>query len=69
MPGYRTLAEDLVASAKRWQEWMDLPAPEEEPLPGVCLDLTIAPLKTLSYAFLRLVIGKDLVGLQHARML
>ena len=28
------LPEDLVASAKRWQEWMDLSRPEEEPLPG-----------------------------------
>lgn len=28
------LVEDLIASAKRWQEWMGLQRPEEEPLPG-----------------------------------
>ena len=31
---YRLLADDLVGSAKRWQEWMDLQRPEEESLPG-----------------------------------
>lgn len=34
MSEYRLLADDLVTSAKRWQDWMDLPRPEEEPLPG-----------------------------------
>lgn len=32
--GFRQLPDDLVASSKRWLEWMDLPRPEEEPLPG-----------------------------------
>ena len=32
---YRLLADDLVGSAKRWQEWMDLQRPEEESLPGM----------------------------------
>ena len=31
---YHSLPEDLVASAKRWREWMELERPEDEPLPG-----------------------------------
>lgn len=28
------MPDDLVGSAKRWQEWMELERPEDEPLPG-----------------------------------
>ena len=31
---YRSLPDDLIGSAKRWQDWMSLQRPEEEPLPG-----------------------------------
>lgn len=31
---YHALAEDLVSSAKRWREWLELERPEDEPLPG-----------------------------------
>ncbi|KAL0038617.1 hypothetical protein WJX79_000048 [Trebouxia sp. C0005] len=31
---YAALPDDLVGSAKRWQEWMELERPEDEPLPG-----------------------------------
>ena len=31
---YAPLPDDLVGSAKRWQEWMELERPEDEPLPG-----------------------------------
>ena len=26
----------LIGSSKRWQEWMELERPEDEPLPGEC---------------------------------
>uniref|UniRef100_A0A061SKG9 Flagellar outer dynein arm heavy chain beta n=1 Tax=Tetraselmis sp. GSL018 TaxID=582737 RepID=A0A061SKG9_9CHLO len=31
---YSTLPDDLVGSAKRWKEWMELERPEDEPVPG-----------------------------------
>ena len=31
---YAGLLDDLSASAKRWQEWIAVQRPEEEPLPG-----------------------------------
>lgn len=31
---YAALPDDLVASAKRWREWLELERPEDEPLPG-----------------------------------
>ena len=31
---YATLPEDLVGSAKRWKEWMELERPEDELIPG-----------------------------------
>ena len=31
---YAALGDDLVGSAKRWREWMELERPEEEPMPG-----------------------------------
>lgn len=31
---YHLLPEDLVSSAKRWREWLELERPEDEPLPG-----------------------------------
>eukprot|EP00891_Asterochloris_glomerata_P002883 jgi/Astpho2/2883/Aster-01037 len=31
---YASLPDDLVGSSKRWQEWMELERPEDEPLPG-----------------------------------
>ena len=31
---YQHLPDDLVGSAKRWREWMELERPEDEPLPG-----------------------------------
>ena len=31
---YAALPDDLIGSAKRWQEWMELERPEDEPLPG-----------------------------------
>lgn len=31
---YAGLLDDLSASAKRWQEWIAIQRPEEEPLPG-----------------------------------
>lgn len=31
---YSMLLDDLSASAKRWQEWVEAEHPEEEPLPG-----------------------------------
>lgn len=31
---YHTLPEDLVSSAKRWREWLEMERPEDEPLPG-----------------------------------
>ncbi|KAK9808985.1 hypothetical protein WJX72_007373 [[Myrmecia] bisecta] len=31
---YAALPDDLVGSSKRWQEWMELERPEDEPLPG-----------------------------------
>jgi dynein heavy chain len=34
MHDYHALAEDLVSSAKRWREWLELERPEDEPLPG-----------------------------------
>ena len=34
---YRPLPDDLMSSAKRWQEWMDLERPEDDPLPGKAL--------------------------------
>jgi len=32
---YSGLLDDLSASAKRWQEWVEVERPEEEPLPGL----------------------------------
>lgn len=34
-PEFATLPDDLSASAKRWKEWIELEAPENEPLPGM----------------------------------
>jgi len=34
LEGYGNLPDDLVGSAKRWREWMELERPEEEPMPG-----------------------------------
>lgn len=31
---YHALPEDLVSSSKRWKEWLEMPRPEAEPLPG-----------------------------------
>ena len=31
---YAGLLDDLSASAKRWQEWVEIERPEEDPLPG-----------------------------------
>jgi len=31
---YSALPDDIVGSAKRWKEWMELERPEEEPMPG-----------------------------------
>lgn len=31
---YASLPDDLVGSAKRWREWVELERPEDEPLPG-----------------------------------
>ena len=31
---YAALSDDLVGSAKRWREWMELERPEDEPMPG-----------------------------------
>ena len=31
---YASLLDDLSASAKRWQEWVEIERPEEDPLPG-----------------------------------
>jgi dynein heavy chain len=31
---YSSLPDDLVGSAKRWKEWMELERPEDEPVPG-----------------------------------
>jgi dynein heavy chain len=31
---YSSLADDIVGSAKRWKEWMELERPEAEPMPG-----------------------------------
>ena len=31
---YASLPDDLVGSAKRWKEWMELERPEDEPVPG-----------------------------------
>ena len=31
---FGNLPDDLVASSKRWREWMELERPEDEPLPG-----------------------------------
>ena len=31
---YQALSDDLVGSAKRWREWMELERPEDEPMPG-----------------------------------
>ncbi len=31
---YQALPEDLVSSSKRWKEWLEMPRPEAEPLPG-----------------------------------
>lgn len=33
--GYAHLPDDLAASAKRWQEWLQAERPEDEPLPGL----------------------------------
>ena len=32
--GYGSLPDDLVASTKRWQEWLDLERPEDDVFPG-----------------------------------
>ncbi|KAK9866454.1 hypothetical protein WJX84_011662 [Apatococcus fuscideae] len=34
MDEYASLPDDLIGSSKRWQEWMELERPEDEPLPG-----------------------------------
>ena len=34
---YARLLDDLEGSAKRWQDWMDLERPENEPFPGLTL--------------------------------
>jgi dynein heavy chain len=34
LEGFGNLPDDLVGSAKRWREWMELERPEEEPMPG-----------------------------------
>lgn len=31
---YSSMPDDLIGSSKRWQEWMELERPEDEPLPG-----------------------------------
>lgn len=31
---YATLPDDILGSAKRWKEWMELERPEAEPMPG-----------------------------------
>ena len=31
---YANLPDDLCGAAKRWQEWLELERPEDEPLPG-----------------------------------
>lgn len=31
---YQSLSDDLIGSAKRWREWMELERPEDEPMPG-----------------------------------
>lgn len=36
MDEYASLPDDLIGSSKRWQEWMELERPEDEPLPGEC---------------------------------
>ena len=35
MDEYASLPDDLIGSSKRWQEWMELERPEDEPLPGM----------------------------------
>ncbi len=35
MDEYASLPDDLIGSSKRWQEWMELERPEDEPLPGI----------------------------------
>jgi len=34
MEGYGNLPDDLVGSAKRWKEWVELERPEDEAMPG-----------------------------------
>lgn len=31
---YSNLPDDIIGSAKRWKEWMELERPESEPMPG-----------------------------------
>lgn len=38
MEEYASLPDDMVGAAKRWQEWMELERPEDEPLPGTLPD-------------------------------
>ena len=33
--GFASLAEDMASAPRRWQEWLDLERPEDEPLPGI----------------------------------
>lgn len=37
---FRALPDDLLGSAKRWQEWLELQRPEEEPMPGTSTSLS-----------------------------
>ena len=56
---YAGLLDDLSASAKRWQEWVEIERPEEDPLPGglmlhsillcTCAVLCIFKLENLSH--------------------
>lgn len=39
MDEYASLPDDLIGSSKRWQEWMELERPEDEPLPGTKFSL------------------------------
>ncbi len=39
--GYAHLPDDLAASAKRWQEWMETERPEDETLPGLTPNLSV----------------------------
>ncbi len=40
---YASLLDDLSASAKRWQEWVEIERPEADPLPGwlICIASTL----------------------------